>query len=154
MFGSLTIDQLLDSANDLIEMMARVIPGFPQDRKGGYICIMDRTDGTLISLTRVGSFLKDNWLVYSALAQEKAQRVLSTSGRISSWEDRDESKMRYGGAIRASQFTLSFSGLTEHADELLVLFLAKSAGLVNHEDCCAIAKISNNRLYLDSLLVG
>lgn len=82
---------------------------------------------------------------YQNYAIEKAQRLAGYSGHLSSWQSREVSRARYGGAIRTdSGLILSFSGLAEHFDELGVLLVANNWHLVTSERRDEIIRISDN----------
>jgi len=117
-------------------------------RKGGYFCVADGLTGTPLLIALVGQVPLEKVEKYMEFAQEKARRLSSRIGDVSSWESRNLDHNQYGGAIRVENKIFSFSGLPELADEALMLSVALMYGRrenASFEDRLAdIASCSNN----------
>lgn len=125
----------------------RESPAFPLDRYGGYLTIMERNSGRVLLTVPVGTCAKPKVKAYRDFSIEKADRVFGNPTHISSWETRNESEQKYGGAIVAGDLILSFSGFPEHWDETLVLTLAARHGWITRDEAEAITKISDNQIF-------
>lgn len=120
-------------------------------RHGGFFCMLEEDDSNLPPLAKVmiGGPRKETWSKYAGLSEEKARRLASKPGDKSSWQSRNLDLDYYGGAIRCKDGTiLSFSGLSEHGDEALVLMVAEFCNLLSRTEAIAIAKKSGNTLYM------
>lgn len=149
--GSFKIDDAVRTVTDQIQVLADTRDGFPLHRRGGYLCVTRRTDGRMLLIASIGVFPQEKAERYFRFCQEKASRLLAHEGHISSWQTRDEKLDQYGGAIVAGKYILSFSGLPELADELIMMGLAQTAGLISPAEARAIAEISQNPYYLNRI---
>jgi len=126
-------------------------------RGGGYLTVLEILDlessKTRNETRMVGTVPdQDKAGQYYGFSREKPARLYAeilrgVVGAVSSWQTRNESEFRYGGAIRAGRFIFSFSGLPEHADEALMLMLAVHFGFLTHTEAIEITKISENPIY-------
>lgn len=118
------------------------------NRTGGYFCLADRETGRPIFLSLVGVVATEKMEKYLRLAQEKARRLSQVSRaetfHLSSWESRELSKERYGGAIVAGDLIFSFSGLPELGDEVVMLNAAMACRKLDVETARKIANRSAN----------
>lgn len=120
-----------------------------QTRRGGYLCVARVNDGiaTPVVIALVGELpdLKLERCIY--LCQEKMHRLADHPDHASAWQSRDPKEKKYGGAIRAGDFILSFSGLPELADEALILGVAVRLGIMNRDAADLVAEISDNDIW-------
>jgi len=92
-----------------------------------------------------------------AVAVEKFERLYDRPGddqpNLTAWSTRDPSAIpaRWGGAIVIDGRILSFSGLSEHADEALIIGAAYLVGWLDREHALAYAAISSNKLVAEIL---
>ena len=115
-------------------------------KKGGCLCVTDY-EGNLHLVTIIGEVSdKGKLRKYWGMCQEKANRLVSRASHESSWQSRDESSQQYGGAIRAREFILSFSGLPELWNEACMLALAYKVHnrLISKESLQRIQMINHN----------
>lgn len=123
-------------------------------KEGGFLCIylneVTPKGGNVLVKFPVGEISSAKALDYSYFSQEKAIRLNRLNflhGHLSSYESRIEKAEKYGGAIVADKYILSFSGLPEKCDEALMLWLAFHLGLLTIEECDHIARLNNNTTY-------
>lgn len=135
----------------------RIYPILNQDkpdaerRHGGQMFIL-RVDGMTYRphiLSPVGVIVDEEkgrrWQIN---AIEKAVRLSRHNDTIS-WLTRDPDDGKYGGAIRASGYILSFSGFPELADEAFMVVLAEELGLISNIEAMvgAMRKSGSYELY-------
>ena len=121
-------------------------------RHGGYMCVWEETgvdpegqkEYHLVALNRLGTPPIGKLVKYCEFAQEKVERLSHRPSHLSSWQSRDTKVDKWGGAIKAGKFLLSFSGLPELDDEALCLLVAVDLGLLPLEEARTIALTSNN----------
>ena len=107
---------------------------------------------------------KGEWARYERLSREKALRVRadylsSPHDTVSSSQSRDESKEKYGGAVIFNSWgrsdspndIISFSGLSERADEAVSLIIGKDLGLTTPKFIEYVVRISRNEVYQELL---
>ncbi len=82
---------------------------------------------------------------------EKLERLKASPELLASWQSRNTDEEMYGGAIRAGEYIFSFSGLSEHADEMICLLVAIELEALSCDEAYRIAKETGNQLYLDFL---
>lgn len=134
-------------AGDLLGKMIPVFDGIRKDlcanRPGGYFCFADGRSGNPFLIAKIGDPPWPKSEKYLLLCIEKVRRLAAFPGHISSWQTRDESLDHFGGAIRAkaplingelSPVILSFSGLTEEADEMFMVRLALRFEMIDADD--------------------
>jgi hypothetical protein len=145
--------------------LSRDLPSNPDQQKvGGYLTI--GVDGLrTMHTTLIGTVAnpeKSN--LYKRFSQEKAHRLqadwLRDPSSVSSWQTRQESIERYGGAVLfkipgeeadEAHCIISFSGLKEHVDEAVSLTLGYHLGLADDETVRRIVKVSNNSVFPEML---
>jgi hypothetical protein len=111
-------------------------------KRGGALCVAAWT-GLIVSTSLHGEIPEEKVPKYRDLACEKAQRLAMYPGHLSSWESRDGSS-KWGGAIRANDYILSFSGLPELWDEAFMLLLANHSSEIDRVASDRIAEVSWN----------
>lgn len=119
---------------------------------GGYFCIADNASGEPLDVVRLGDPLPTKEGRYEELAKEKAARLAANPEHDTSYQSRYPVRDRWGGAVRAGNHILSFSGLSpDRLDEALVLVVARAyMGWMNAEvirRCAKMAELSGNKLY-------
>lgn len=97
-------------------------------RKGGAFCLADGATGFPYATVLVGEVPKNKADKYKALCQEKAFRLASHPDHVGSWESRDPSNGKWGGAIRFGKDIYSFSGFPEMGDEATMLSVIMQIG--------------------------
>lgn len=80
------------------------------------------------------------------LCQKNGRRLLMNPDHVSSWQTRNAEEGQYGGAIRANDYVFSFSGLTEIADEAVLVETCLSLGLLSTLVAERIVEASANPL--------
>ena len=124
---------------------------------GGFLTVLYKNRPKKAHMVaQVGKISNPNEVAkYRKLSQEKANRLWSKTnlekGHVSSWQSRHPDTERYGGAIHAGDYILSFSGLPELADQALMLTLAVELDLLTYEEACEIARISGDEKYFRAL---
>lgn len=120
---------------------------------GGYLACTF-TDGTLIVGVMWGSMPVERAAKRQVLAFEKAARLASYNLHLTSYRTRNPKAMvviggeevpqpRYGGAIRAGRYILSFSGFPEKWDEAAMFVLGIKFGWISKE--VVFRRISHKR---------
>ncbi len=112
------------------------------DEKGGYLCVADAKTGTPLLVALIGE--KSVETRARTYAEEKCARLATCPSHVSSWQSRDELFQRYGGAIRAGEILISFSGLPEHLDEMLAVSVAIELQKISTVEAVEILKTSDN----------
>ncbi|MFA5000906.1 MAG: hypothetical protein WC531_01615 [Candidatus Paceibacterota bacterium] len=119
-------------------------------RFGGYLCVFrdspDQDKLVPILVIRVGGPTIGKEAKYFNLCQEKALRLMAHQNHLSSWQTREVERELCGGAIRTKDFIISFSGLTEKADEAILVNAAFKLGMLSGSTAEAIASHSENQL--------
>lgn len=121
--------------------------GHPPAQNSGYLTIMRRENCRLLLLLEVGNCSEETAERYRVLAVEKAIRLCNNPTDISSFQSRVESCNQYGGAIVAGEYVVSFSGLSEFADETFVLQIALFFHWTTSKEALKVVKISGNKDY-------
>lgn len=99
----------------------------------------------------VGTVSLERFQNYMHFANEKPARLGAIPTHISSWQSRDESdpdrmKHCYGGAIRCGEgLFFSFSGFSEHEDEMICAIAADRLNLLNAVQLRWISDVSGNQ---------
>ncbi len=149
-----TQEAIVKLVNDTITALNKLRSNPDKDRAGGFITVVERESGNTILHAKVGTIPKVDDSEYGS--KERKYRVLSTkkahqlnifaraSGHISGWQNRDEDKDQFGGAVAGNRFIFAFSGLTELGDEAVSLILADVFDVV---DCLAVKSVSQNWLW-------
>lgn len=122
-----------------------------EGKDGGVFCLMEESTGRyIVEPTIIGQITNGKEDRYRELCQEKAVRLRENKGDMSSWQSRDEKNDKWGGAISDGDHIWSFSGLTEYQDEALMIMSAHMCGRIMNGAPKNYAKISDNRIILDS----
>lgn len=137
-----TVSEILRSVNEILQRLNR--SENETDWRGGFLCIADASTGTPCLIFSVGEINEDRRAKCLAYCQEKALRLSTHPDHLASAESRDEDKGQWGGAIRAGDIIISFSGLPEMLDECLCLELAVYLDRLNVDDVIAIIRRSGN----------
>lgn len=126
-------------------------------RPGGIFSVsLDESGRAPLLVLTVRSPLLEKGSQSFDFALEKSRRLREHPDHLSSWQSRDPSSNKWGGAIRVGQFILSFSGLPELVDEALMLNLVHPNRLPRHqlheevpeyEYLRQVASISRNPFY-------
>ena len=148
--GEIKAGDVLDLVASLVKECSELPINWRPESKSGYLTIKDKKDGRLILQAQIGDCPEKKHVKYRTLSLEKADRLLEnleSKKHLSSWQSKDESKDKYGGAIATHELILSFSGLPELADEAVVLITALSFGWATEDEATKIAKISKNPFF-------
>lgn len=145
-------EQIINAAREILMEFVQKFPEEMDGRDGGHLVIQRidawgykhskqiRLNVCDVSLKKFNSFRIN--------ATEKAKRLREQAiknGHISSWQSRDFDNKKYGGAIVAGNWILSFSGLPEKMDEYLMIKVAIKLGLFSETtDVNDIMSISKN----------
>ena len=126
-----------------------------EEKNGGYMCVTD-AQGQLEAAFLVGKVPLEKAKMYAFFAQEKATRLSLHKDHVTSWQSRNETEKKYGGAIRVNDHIFSFSGLLELFDEFLMALLAQkffafSDTPIRRDYLMIIASISESR-FIETIL--
>jgi hypothetical protein len=139
-----------------------VFPLSPKEAPCGWFTIWQKAcDGSdevgPVTAFAIGSIPTSKGAIYPHFANEKAERLLVHREHVSSWESRDlssedELQHCYGGAIRGmeteqgdqSDVIFSFSGLSEHLDEMLCVLTMYLLHMITLDRAAQIAEFSEN----------
>ena len=113
-------------------------------RTGGYLCVANAVNGLPLLIARIGADDFENHWAHLDACREKCSRLARCKSHITSWQSRNLSKKKFGGAVRAGNLIFSFSGLSEIGDEIFSLALAMQLGHVDIEFCNKVAALSGN----------
>jgi hypothetical protein len=143
-------DLVIGVAQSIVRHMSQILRKVGEEpRRFGYLTIQRRRDGRVLLVAQIGECPDNKAEKYMTLSLEKGGRLYwcrscGFKNHLSSWQSRNEKRMKYGGAICAGPFILSFSGLPELADEAVMLRLAVELNLISLRTAYRIAKISDN----------
>ncbi len=122
--------------NTLVPRLAALREG--SGRRGGFLCVLRRLALGASPLLHVliGRVPTDKTTRCFTLSHEKSTRLKRhlSAGHLTSWESRDPSRDRYGGAIAGTTFLYGFSGFSEDDDSALMIALALQADDLSWED--------------------
>ena len=115
----------------------------------------DETGGVLISridghehVTLVGGFLKYTPESCYRIAREKLTRTFAMRrrhGHMSAWQSHNPAMKKFAGAfVIADNFGVSFSGLSEHWDEVILAIAAWLCGFIEQSVMEMLLAISGN----------
>jgi hypothetical protein len=142
MLGNFSLADISENAQEIFILTANLAC---PERKGGYFCILEENFSTPLIIARVGVIEAEGEASkYFGFVQEKARRLWVAHSHRSSWQSRNVEENKFGGAVRVGGLIISFSGLTESADEIISLGLAYVLGVADKSDIFAISKISAN----------
>ena len=100
-------------------------------KQGGCLCVAN-PEGEIILVSRLGQVRdRERGDRYFRFCQEKARRLISHPGDVSSWQSREPENDKWGGGVRLETGAIfTFSGLPELWDEACMVTLAMAlAGL-------------------------
>lgn len=120
-----------------------------EGQEGGVLCVATLESGLPLFTCTFGLLPEEEVREYTEFAQEKAARLAKNSNHWTSWQSRDMdiTPKRYGGAVRTSEYILSFSGFKEEQDEATMLVLAVGIGMLPGGAAALMAQVSNNRYF-------
>lgn len=144
------IGMVREAVQQIITVLAR------PDRQGGYFCLIVKEKGNPTALPTlilgIGTVPTEKGSKYFVFAQEKAHRLSEHPEHQTSWQSRNPEENKWGGAINAGPYYLSFSGLPEPADEAAMLLAAVGLGFMTRDEALTIAEYSNNVLFAGTLI--
>lgn len=121
------------------------LPGVSLDEnKGGILRLFHEPSNAMVLTVSLGSIELDKKYKYRSLSLEKCQRLMAHSDHVSSWQSRDPRGGLWGGAIRAQQWVIGFSGLPELLDEAVVTAAAYQLNQLTLAEAGIIADNSSN----------
>jgi len=149
--------RFLDVAEEVLKRFI-LLPENPEpERKGCYICVMTKPGPKIFLVAELGNCGITKADKYFNLSQEKVHRLLS-HGHFSSWQSRDISDGKYGGAITApldsqgyaegQKMAIGISGFTEEGDEAVALVIGLALKWIVLADAELITGISGNKLFI------
>lgn len=114
----------------------------------GCFTVLDKS-GNLILKFHIGELPAEKFERYYTFSEEKARRLHKNLeiGHVSSFQSRNPEKDQWGGAISAGDYILSFSGMPEIVDEIMMLLLAIELGLLKYEDALMIVAAEGRESY-------
>jgi hypothetical protein len=154
-FDLRTLQQIMEAAEQCLTTVLNS-ELYPEPlRQGGYLSIRDGNSNDILLVLLVGDVGPTERMRHYHQSLEKGNRLfqhLRTFERhVSSSETRDPEKARFGGAIAAYRneqpLVVSFSGLTEQADEALMLALCINMQWLSRSFAYDIATNYKNTLY-------
>jgi len=113
---------------------------------GGFLTIFDgmaEPHNAPIVCTMVGSIRPESFERCFKRSFEQSQRLLSYPHHLSSSQTRDPLRNQFGGAIRLTDFILSFDGFEEMENEALMIIVAAFLELQSQLILGEIANLSN-----------
>lgn len=127
---------------------------------GGGFCVLDKkTREYAIPPTIEGVVAEDKQAECLELCAEAAERLrVNNENEVEeakhwlSWESRDPGSNKWGGAIDDGQYIWSFRGISEEADEALMLMTAHMCARISNGSPEFYAKTSGNRIILEGNL--
>jgi len=154
-FTAKVVEKVIEKTGEIVNILVKNYPELATSKgilkKGGYVSIYSLGAKRLEFVSIVGKPVpQEKWSAYSYNSEEKGARLISTHfelGHMTSYESRDPDNGKWGGAIVADNYILSFSGLPEQADEAVMMAVAIELdllSLINAED---IAKRNNNEIF-------
>lgn len=113
-----------------------------EDQDGLFFCLMDRFTGRILVVIEIGEVNEEKAKKRFEFSQEKAMRLFRSEHHKTSYQSRNESENKYGGAIATSNLIFSCSGLPELMDEAIMLISACHSGFLNDYEALDMAQIS------------
>lgn len=120
--SDLWLQEVVSAVSVAAQDVIRALPPGANYR-GGYFTLIDTAIGLPPLIRRQIGEIEDPSLRLGCynISCEKAERLIAHPHHVSSWITRSEDLGQYGGAIRAGNCNIAFSGLSEHADEAVCL---------------------------------
>lgn len=134
----------------------------PKGKSGGYLGFFHRYCGTQLLLIPVGTIVPEKIHKYISIVSKKAELLRYHQNCLISWQCRCPTLDYWGGAIvvgmennelgmynkeTPEDLVISFSGLTEHGDEAVVLILALRCNLITKKHADSLAELSGNKVF-------
>lgn len=123
-----TAAKVLAQASDMLAKADR------PDKTGGYLAWTDSNGTPFIAGLMWGIMPVDKAAKRQEYALEKATRLTLHNLHRTSYRSRNPKEERWGGAIRAGEHILSFSGFPEKWDEAAMFVLAIKLGWISRDD--------------------
>ena len=154
------IEEIIKETKRLIDISKTIETNTAPQKSGGYLTL-GYGGFEKKKVLPIGDFPEEKAEKYFRLSQEKAHRVYSDWLRnpnetISSYQTRNPEENKWGGAVLFNKDKgniVSFSGLSEIADEALSLSLGFYLELMQDEsyekEFEKIVKISNNNIFYE-----
>ena len=149
-------DGVMKATNHVVEAYCK-LPLTPENlARGGYLMVFRQKklttgDCELIMMVAAGDFIDWKIVDYLKSSYEKARRLIRHPNHLSSWQSRDKKEKKLGGAIRTTDYTLSFEGnsttFSEKGCEAISLVIAIKLKMMNYDDAVAIAELSKNHIF-------
>ncbi|MBU2539773.1 hypothetical protein KJ786_01255 [Patescibacteria group bacterium] len=136
-------------AEKVLSGITPLLSGLSVNKDSGYLTIRDRINGSVLITVQIGKCKPEKAKKYFDFSLEKGARLFQHKKHFSSWQSKDEGEDFYAGAIISEDLILSFSGLSELADEALVLMVANLCRWIHDGDAYSIAAISDNKYFTD-----
>lgn len=146
--GSVIDDALFDvSRHEMVQAILK-----EKGSLGGYLCIARAEDGFPLAIIQFGDMPHDRLSGRFEFCQEKAQRLAEHPGHMTSYESRDPSSNKWGGAIRGKKYIYSISGLPEQLDELVSALFAYAVDDLDPPEAKVFLEVNDNEYYKAKLL--
>lgn len=157
MFDKLSSLEVAAEAAMLFAEMQNQFPEKMEGRFGGFLTIQRVGADEPIHVEKIcldHDLINDERFIgWEKNSREKASRLSRMTAdhhHVSSWQSRDFDNKKYGGAIVAGEWVLSFSGLPEFGDERLMIKLARSYEEISDSEVDEICRISGNDWILEA----
>ncbi len=148
------IGKILEEANAILETMLGLPECTKTERRGGYLCIVQKSTGLFLLLALVG-VIEDLKFARNCcqIARLKTAMLLIDPSRLSTHAMRNPHLGFYGGAISLPDVDLdiAFSGSDEFGDEALVTALATKFNWLKVETASRIMSLSSNPITIPLL---
>lgn len=156
-------EKLAAAVQELVRMMLSVKwplkDGLKEHHRGGVLTIRSRKTGKIRSIWIIGNPPADRLVKYAKFSKEKGLRLnwmlhKGTPGQqlhLSSWQSRNPDRNQWGGAILTKDDIVSFSGMPELTDEVLLLVACVALRAISTRRADRIALASSNDAYWDIL---
>jgi hypothetical protein len=139
--------RIIELAEKAMEELAKL----GEQKSSGYLTVFDAAGGgEIILISRIGICPPEKAKKYLTLSLEKSGRLFSQPLHYASFQSRNPAEDKWGGAITAGSIIISFSGLSEMADEALSVYVAWNMGLIDNKMVSFFTAISDNK-YLQQI---
>lgn len=138
--------QLVDEGIKSLKIRCNVV------ENSGYFTVFDcACNAGILMICQVGVIPPKKLERHFILSQEKAYRLFQNPAHFTSFQSRDTVNSRYGGAVRAGNLILSFSGISELDSEALMTYVAYHADWISRNRALENAVISKNNNLVEIL---
>lgn len=149
---------IVDKTRDLLEHLLPIInEGKVESAKryGGFLIAgkFDKGETVTHLMLKFGDVPESELPNYQKWAMGKVQSLQENPDHVSSRQSRNPDLDRWGGAIRAGEYFLSFSGFEEDEDEALVLLLAIELSLLGGSRALEIVHYSKSIYICNRVLI-